>query len=234
MLRNNIFAFNREHQLMRTRAEPHKSFTMENKIVYFDQGNLLGTDWGDEKFAMRQNVYYDTRRADISFAGKSFAEWQSSGQDRDSIVADPLFVNAGNFDFRVRPESLARREGFHQIDMSSVGPRVRAGADAWSGHGTYSASAAMDCVPAAVITSRLHSSLDQSIRPNLISSVVRVNAIWHQGGWYRSIRREKLQPNVEIGYSGIASKTLRQQPVGLLNRRPQGVARLRTPRQDRH
>jgi len=131
ILRNNIFAFNREHQLMRTRPEPHNSFTMEGNIVYFDHGSLLGTNWADGKFTMRHNVYYDARGPEISFAGKSFSEWKSSGQDKDSIVADPLFVNACNFDFRLRPESPALKRGFQPIDMTTVGPRVRAGADAW-------------------------------------------------------------------------------------------------------
>jgi len=131
VVRNNIFAFNREHQLMRTRPEPHNSFTMEGNIIYFDQGNLLGTNWTEGKFTMRHNFYYDTRSSDISFAGKSFAQWQSSGQDQDSMVGDPLFVNAGNYDFRLRSESPALRGGFRQIDMTTVGPRVQAGADSW-------------------------------------------------------------------------------------------------------
>jgi hypothetical protein len=63
--------------------------------------------------------------------GKSFSEWKSSGQDRGSIIADPLFVNAGNFDFRLPSESPALKTGFRQIDMTTVGPRLRAGADAW-------------------------------------------------------------------------------------------------------
>jgi parallel beta-helix repeat protein len=128
---NNIFAFNREYQLMRTRAEPHNSFTMQRDIVYFDEGNLLGTNWKDGIFTMRNNLYYDTRGTDIRFAGKSLSEWKASGQDQGSTIADPLFVNAGNFDFRLRSDSPALKKGFHQIDMTNVGPRIPAGANAW-------------------------------------------------------------------------------------------------------
>jgi parallel beta-helix repeat protein len=131
MVRNNIFAFNHEYQLMRTKAEPHNSFTLKGNIIYFDQGSLLGTNWTDGKLTMLDNLYYDTRSPDIRFAGKSFSEWKSSGQDHGSVIADPMFVNAGNFDFRLRPGSPALKIGFHQIDMSSVGPRIPAGADAW-------------------------------------------------------------------------------------------------------
>ncbi len=80
---------------------------------------------------MRRNFYYDTRGEDIRFMGKSFSEWKSSGQDQDSMIVDPLFVNAGNFDFRLRSGSPALKNGFHQIDITDVGPRGQAGAVAW-------------------------------------------------------------------------------------------------------
>jgi len=131
MVRNNIFAFNREFQLMRTRAESHISFTMERNIVYFDQGGLLGSNWTGEGFTLRNNIYFDQRGPDISFAGKSFSDWKGLGHDQGSIIADPLFVNSGNFDFRLQPKSPAIEKGFHQIDLTNVGPRFRAGADAW-------------------------------------------------------------------------------------------------------
>ena len=55
--------------------------------------------------------------------GKSWEEWRKSGQDRDSVMADPLFVDPGNFNFKLRPNSPALKLGFRQIDMSTVGPR---------------------------------------------------------------------------------------------------------------
>ena len=76
---------------------------------------------------MKCNIYFDTRGLDIRFAGQSFAEWRAAGRDTDSIIADPLFVNASNFDFRLRQESPALKMRFQQIDMTGVGPRVPAG-----------------------------------------------------------------------------------------------------------
>jgi parallel beta-helix repeat protein len=131
ILRNNIFAFNREHQLMRTRSEQHISFTIENNIVYFDQGDLLGANWADGSFRMRDNLYYDARGNEVYFLNKSFAAWQASGQDEGSRIVDPLFVNARKFDFRLRPKSPALQVGFHPIDLTQVGPREPAGADSW-------------------------------------------------------------------------------------------------------
>jgi hypothetical protein len=108
-------------------VEPHVSFIFERNIVYFDQGRLLGSNWSGDKFTMKGNLYFDARGTGIRFAGKSFEEWKAGGQDKDSAIADPLFVNAGNFDFRLRPDSPALKMGFQQIDMSTVGPRVPAG-----------------------------------------------------------------------------------------------------------
>jgi parallel beta-helix repeat protein len=93
-VRNNIWAFNRENQLMRTRAEQHVSFIFERNIVYFDEGRLLGSDWKGEGFTMKGNVYFDTRTKDIRFAGQTFSEWKAASRDAGSIIADPLFVNA--------------------------------------------------------------------------------------------------------------------------------------------
>jgi parallel beta-helix repeat protein len=127
IVRNNVFAFNRENQLMRTRAEPHISFLFERNIVYFNQGRLLGSNWTGDKFTIDGNIYFDTRTPGIRFAGKSFAEWNAAGHDAKSIIADPLFVNPSNYDFRLRPESPALKMAFQQIDMSTVGPRAPAG-----------------------------------------------------------------------------------------------------------
>jgi parallel beta-helix repeat protein len=131
ILRNNIFAFNHEHELMRTRSEQHVSFTLENNIVYYDQGDLLGANWADGTFILRANLYYNAHGNDVYFLDKSFAAWQATGQDQGSRVADPLFVNARKFDFRLQPKSPALQLGFHPIDMTTVGPRRPAGAEMW-------------------------------------------------------------------------------------------------------
>lgn len=127
IVRNNIWAFNRENQLMRTRAEPHLSFTFEKNIVYFDEGRLLGSNWSGNQFIMKNNIYFDTRGQAIRFAGQSFQEWKAAGKDAGSIIADPLFVNASNLNFSLRPDSPALKLGFQQIDMTTVGPRVPSG-----------------------------------------------------------------------------------------------------------
>jgi parallel beta-helix repeat protein len=122
-VRNNIFAFNRDYQLMRTRVEPHLSFTMERNIILFDRGRLLGSNWTGDQFRMDYNLYYDVRGGELRLAGKSWQEWQASGQDVHSRNADPLFVNAAGGDFRLREGSPALELGFKPIDLSRVGPQ---------------------------------------------------------------------------------------------------------------
>src|SRR5204863_1127849 len=45
IVRNNIFALNKEYQCTRNRGEQHVSFTMERNIIYFDEGHLFGNNW---------------------------------------------------------------------------------------------------------------------------------------------------------------------------------------------
>ncbi|HYW42003.1 MAG TPA: right-handed parallel beta-helix repeat-containing protein [Bryobacteraceae bacterium] len=127
VVRNNLFAFGEEYQLMRTRAEPHVSFTFDGNIVYFESGALLGSNWSGGQFRMNHNVYWDARGGPVSFAGQSLSEWQAQSQDADSLVADPMFANPTSYDFTVLPGSPAWKMGWKKIDMSAVGPRAAPG-----------------------------------------------------------------------------------------------------------
>jgi hypothetical protein len=43
--------------------------------------------------------------------------------EKDSVVADPLFVDPENGDFTLKSDSPALKLGFEPIDVSKVGPR---------------------------------------------------------------------------------------------------------------
>src|SRR6185503_7809154 len=128
VVRNNVFAFNKENQLMRSREEEHISFYFTNNIVLFDSGNLLGSTWKNDRFVIDRNVYWDTRAgtnvAKARFSGVSLDKWQARGHDTHSILADPLFVDAAKQDFRLQPGSPAARMGFNPFDLSNVGVRL--------------------------------------------------------------------------------------------------------------
>lgn len=126
LVRNNIFAFARDHQLQRSRPEPHTSFSFVTNIVYFDSGNLLGGDWSNDHYAMDGNLYFDARAGASAESFRlgpcSLAQWRQRGHDQQSTVADPLFVAPQQNDFRLQPSSPAFKLGFRPIDLGGVGP----------------------------------------------------------------------------------------------------------------
>jgi parallel beta-helix repeat protein len=129
VIRNNIFAFNKENQLMRSREEEHISFYFTNNIVLFDSGNLLGSTWKNDRFVIDNNVYWDTRVGTnvekMKFSSAPLEQWQARRHDTNSLVADPLFVGAAKNDFRLRPDSPALKLGFKSIDPAVVGIRPK-------------------------------------------------------------------------------------------------------------
>lgn len=124
LIRNNVSALNQELHISRAKAEPHLSLTIERNIVYARSGRLVGGSLAPAEVSLRNNLYFDARGQAPRMGSKSFPEWQQAGHDRGSLVADPLFVDPLNLDFRLRPESPAFKLGFQQIDLSTVGPRA--------------------------------------------------------------------------------------------------------------
>ena len=51
----------------------------------------------------------------------TLAQWQASGYDQNSVVADPLFVDRTNHDYTLRSGSPALALGFENIDQESIG-----------------------------------------------------------------------------------------------------------------
>ena len=125
IVRNNILAYSEEGQVALTRSEPHRSFTFENNIVYFNGGHLLGgRGWAaGAKVDLRHNLYWRADGKTFDFDGKSFTQWQSEGKDQGSKIADPLFHDPANYDFRMKSDSPALAMGFKTFDISKAGVR---------------------------------------------------------------------------------------------------------------
>lgn len=122
IIRNNILAFAREHQIQRTRREDHLSFTFSNNIVVWDSGKLLDGQWKDKGVVMKQNLYWRTDGKPFDFAGMSLDDWRKSGQDAGSVMADPGFADAGRRDFRLRQMTPELRSiGFTPFDTGKAG-----------------------------------------------------------------------------------------------------------------
>jgi hypothetical protein len=129
LIRNNIFAFGKEHQLMRTREEPHVSFILINNIVYFDSGTLLGSNWKNDHFLSDFNLFFDARPEaltnGVTFGSATIDQWRARGHDVQSDFADPLFVAPEKGDFHLQTNSPALKVGFHEINLSKVGVRPK-------------------------------------------------------------------------------------------------------------
>ena len=124
VLRNNILAFSREGQIAVTRAEPHRSVSVERNIVYWNAGKTFtkygGTLKEKAKIDWEGNIWWKTDEP-VEFNGKTFAEWQAQGNDKEGRVVDPGFVDAAKRDFRLRPGSPAEQAGFRPFDISAAG-----------------------------------------------------------------------------------------------------------------
>lgn len=121
IIRNNIFALNIKAQLQATRVEEHKSISFTNNIIYFNTGSLLSSNWHKFNLLSDYNCYWDSRTKAIIFADKSFKEWQKTGKDIHSVIADPLFVNPEAYDFHFQNLSVAKKIKFTPFDYTRAG-----------------------------------------------------------------------------------------------------------------
>ena len=133
IIRNNILAFIRKSAIEISRVEEHLSYTFTNNIIYQDKGAIIEDVWGGNN-GIKINVNYDQncywKAGDLSpgFYGLSFAEWKKLGRDKNSIIANPLFVDPDNYDFRFKNNSVARKIKFKPFDYTKAGVY---GTEAW-------------------------------------------------------------------------------------------------------
>jgi hypothetical protein len=124
---NNIFALNRAAQIERGGMGGFE-LTFRRNLVLYREGKAVG-DYGDEKSgsdvcAFDHNLYWNIAGKPIIFGKRSLGQWQRLGQDKNSLIVDPLFVDSEKGDFHLRPESPAKRIGFEPWEFSTVGPRT--------------------------------------------------------------------------------------------------------------
>jgi len=130
IVRNNIFAFGREGMIFYTRGEDHCGFRFEKNIVLTD-GEPIYTGDGIDNINADMNIFWDINGAPVEWCRyrkkretyRPIEEIREKGYDLFSVVADPMFKDAVNYDFTLQEGSPAFRMGFKQIDLSTVGVR---------------------------------------------------------------------------------------------------------------
>jgi hypothetical protein len=102
-------------------AENHTSWTYTRNIVYdtFQGANHTAYMAAADGIApFSSNVYFNPYGTPLLFGpNQTFAEWQKTGQDNGSVIADPLFtgdVNQCDF-FTIQSNSPAAKLGFVNI-----------------------------------------------------------------------------------------------------------------------
>jgi len=126
---NNIFALARQGVIEPVRDEQHHQFDFERNIVYWEEGPLFTAKATGACYSMKRNLYWNPHPDQIAFGKQTFAQWQASGQDEGSLIADPLFIDPANADFTLQAGSPAEEIGFEPFEPREAGRE--AGATQW-------------------------------------------------------------------------------------------------------
>lgn len=124
VVRNNIFAYGKELVIYRAlrdyQTAKNRKYTnslrFECNIFCWDRDTtqLIGGVEQEPNYnvVFDYNLYWAGEETDITFASLSWQQWRDKKEDRNSLIADPLFVAPEQGNFRLQPNSPAMRLGF--------------------------------------------------------------------------------------------------------------------------
>lgn len=139
IVRNNIFVKSRNQPVAASKPEMHCGIILENNIIVADGTQLYRTGYvkhgvteeseqagNVQMISSSKNLIYnisgDTNVIKVNTKEYSHEEaLQCFNLETESIVADPMFVDYENNDFRLKDESPALKIGFKPIDTKNVG-----------------------------------------------------------------------------------------------------------------
>jgi len=141
VVRNNIFAFCGDsgfNRLFKSHAKDYEydQSTLERNIVFQRAGAMTSGYYAPRWTEIDRNVYWSVQKKDAvrfndwswrilkevaKVENVSFAEWRELGRDRNSIVADPRFVDPERGDFQLAENSPAAEIGFKPFGCDRAG-----------------------------------------------------------------------------------------------------------------
>lgn len=130
LVRNNIFAYSKETHIMPAgRHESHRAGIFERNLIVFREGKMNGVAYGGSGWPRRVCLFRDnliwSHAAEIDL-GEALSDLQAKGQFLNTVVADPLFLDADGDDFSLRADSPALALGFKPFALDQAGPRQAA------------------------------------------------------------------------------------------------------------
>jgi parallel beta-helix repeat protein len=123
---NNVFVDGAYSQIyINNFADNSTGQTLQRNVVsYADPAAVLvsGGRLDENVIHVDRNLYFHAGGNEPVVRGcASLADWRKRGFDRESIVADPRFVDPAHDNYALRPDSPAFKLGFEAIDTGKVG-----------------------------------------------------------------------------------------------------------------
>ena len=126
LVENKIFLDSSVYQYDDSMNADSRGNVFQRNIVGFSRpdASLLRVTSREGIKRLDENLYFLRGHGPLKVAGfeaGSFEKWRAAGFDRNSVIADPLFVNVDQGDYRLRPESPAWKLGFKPIPFEKIG-----------------------------------------------------------------------------------------------------------------
>ncbi|OHB83370.1 MAG: hypothetical protein A2V98_23040 [Planctomycetes bacterium RBG_16_64_12] len=126
VVENNIFVDSTVYQFDVAMNENARGNRFARNIVYFQNPDaaLLRASFTKGLKECDHNVYFLVGGQPLKIAGlpgETWDKWRELGFDRNSLIADPLFVDPARGDYRLKPDSPALKLGFQPIPFEQIG-----------------------------------------------------------------------------------------------------------------
>ncbi|KAK8871542.1 hypothetical protein M9Y10_007274 [Tritrichomonas musculus] len=120
-LHNNILAYANYMMTWTRYVADTFTFHIDNNIFDSQRVYVMTGPWANEesKYYINKNIYWhqnDTSK--LTWVYKTFDKWQELGNDLNSYVTDPLFVDSSKRNFNFKSKDAANKIGFKPFSMT--------------------------------------------------------------------------------------------------------------------